>query len=87
MPEAAKAEKRVLDIFNLLGRSRFPGLDCGEFCDDLQRSPGSGQSLETWEEQIGVRLGIRILDDGKQEAEGKAGPANETVRDLHLGDY
>jgi len=62
MPEVAKAEKRLLDIFNILGRSRIPGLDCGEFCDDLERSPGSGQSLETWEEQIGVRLGLRILD-------------------------
>merc|ERR1719480_469578 len=62
LPEVAQAENRLLDIFNLLGRSRIPDLEVGEFCDDLERSPGSGQSLESWEEQIGVRLGLRILD-------------------------
>lgn len=62
LPEVAQAESRLLDIFNLLGRSRIPDLEVGEFCDDLDRSPGSGHSLESWEEQIGVRLGLRILD-------------------------
>ena len=61
-PEMEQVEQRLLDIFNILGRSRIPELEFGDFFDVLERIPSSGKGLETWEEQIGVRLGLRILD-------------------------
>ena len=81
-PEMAQVEQRLLDIFNILGRSRIPELEFGDFCADLERNPGSGKSLETWEEQIGVRLGLRILDQVIFENFDKQEELSQTLTEL-----
>ena len=46
----------------LKGKNRIPELEVGEFYEDLVKEPKSQGRLEAFEEQIGIRLGLRILD-------------------------
>jgi len=61
-PEVAKAEERLGEILTCLGRNRIPELEVGDFYEDLVKEPKSQGKLEAFEEQIGIRLGLRILD-------------------------
>jgi len=61
-PDIAKAEERLTEILTGLGKNRIPELEVGDFYEDLINEPCSGGKLETFEEQIGIRLGLRILD-------------------------
>jgi len=61
-PEVAKAEERLSEILTCLGRNRIPELEVGDFYEDLVKEPKSQGKLEAFEEQIGIRLGLRILD-------------------------
>jgi len=61
-PGVAKAEERLCDILTCLGKNRIPELEVGEFYEDLVKEPKSQGRLEAFEEQIGIRLGLRILD-------------------------
>ena len=58
------AQERLVNILHSLGKSRIPELEVGDFYDDLERTGAERESdkLETWEEQLGVRLGLRIID-------------------------
>eukprot|EP00092_Neocalanus_flemingeri_P000446 GFUD01000475.1.p1 GENE.GFUD01000475.1~~GFUD01000475.1.p1 ORF type:complete len:711 (+),score=242.69 GFUD01000475.1:105-2237(+) len=61
-PGIAKAEERLGEILTCLGKNRIPELEVGDFYEDLVNEPRSQGRLEAFEEQIGVRLGLRILD-------------------------
>ena len=61
-PKIAQAEERLCDILNGLGKHRIPELEVGDFYEELIDEPKSQGKLRTFEEQIGVRLGLRILD-------------------------
>jgi len=61
-PGVAKAEERLGEILTCLGKNRIPELEVGEFYEDLVKEPKSQGRLEAFEEQIGIRLGLRILD-------------------------
>jgi len=61
-PGVAKAEERLCEILTCLGKNRIPELEVGEFYEDLVKEPKSQGRLEAFEEQIGIRLGLRILD-------------------------
>jgi len=61
-PGVAKAEERLGEILTCLGKNRIPELEVGEFYEDLVKEPRSQGRLEAFEEQIGIRLGLRILD-------------------------
>jgi len=61
-PGVAKAEERLSEILTCLGKNRIPELEVGDFYEDLVNEPKSQGRLEAFEEQIGIRLGLRILD-------------------------
>jgi len=61
-PGVAKAEERLCEILTCLGKNRIPELEVGDFYEDLVNEPRSQGKLEAFEEQIGIRLGLRILD-------------------------
>jgi len=61
-PGVAKAEERLGEILTCLGKNRIPELEVGDFYEDLVKEPKSQGRLEAFEEQIGIRLGLRILD-------------------------
>ena len=82
LPEVARAEARLLDILSLLGRARIPDLEVGEFYEDLEKSPGTGAGLEGWEEQVGVRLGLRILDQVIFDHFAKQEELSQTVAEM-----
>ena len=64
IPEVARAEERLQNILTVIGRTRIPELEVGDFYEDLEKTSGGGDDkLEQWEEQVGVRLGLRILDN------------------------
>ena len=64
IPEVARAEERLQNILNVIGKTRIPELEVGDFYEDLEKTSGVGDGkLEPWEEQVGVRLGLRILDN------------------------
>ena len=49
----------------MAGKTRIPELEVGDFYDDLEKNVGEGvfdDKLEAWEEQVGIRLGLRIID-------------------------
>ena len=83
LPEVARAEARLLDILSLLGRARIPDLEVGEFYEDLEKSPGTGAGLEGWEEQVGVRLGLRILDQVIFDHFAKQEELSQTVVEMN----
>ena len=82
LPEVARAEARLLDILSLLGRDRIPDLEVGEFYEVLEKSPGMGAGLEGWEEQVGVRLGLRILDQVIFDHFAKQEELSQTVAEM-----
>ena len=82
LPEVARAEARLLDILSLLGRARIPDLEVGEFYEVLEKSPGTGAGLEGWEEQVGVRLGLRILDHVIFDNFAKQEELSQTVAEM-----
>ena len=61
LPDVARAEERLLGILAAVGRTRIPELAVGDFYPDLGREEGEGRPAP-WEEQLGVRLVLRILD-------------------------
>ena len=61
LPDVARAEERLLGILAAVGRTRIPELEVGDFYPDLGREEGEGRPAP-WEEQLGVRLVLRILD-------------------------
>ena len=64
-PQIAEAEGRLLDILQRLGRQRIPELEVGDFIEDLQKEPKAEPregKLELFEEETGVRLLLRILE-------------------------
>jgi len=61
-PDVAKAEERLGEILTCLGKNRIPELEVGDFYEDLINEPKTQGTLAAFEEQIGIRLGLRILD-------------------------
>jgi len=61
-PDVAKAEERLGEILTCLGKNRIPALEVGDFYEDLINEPKTQGTLAAFEEQIGIRLGLRILD-------------------------
>ena len=64
-PQIAEAEGRLLDILQRLGQQRIPELEVGDFIEDLQKEPKAEPregKLELFEEETGVRLLLRILE-------------------------
>ena len=61
-PKIAQAEERLCDVLNGLGKHRILELEVSDFYEELIDEPKSQGKLRTFEEQIGVRLGLRILD-------------------------
>jgi hypothetical protein len=60
-PVVAKAEERLVEILNSLEK-RIPELQVGDFYEDLAKEPNEHESLKVFEEQIGIRLMLRIID-------------------------
>jgi len=65
-----------------LGKNRIPELEVGDFYEDLINEPCSGGKLETFEEQIGIRLGLRILDQVMLEQFNKVDELETNLREL-----
>ena len=62
--KVANAEERLLNILNLIGKTRIPDLEVGDFYEDFVKSDGDcHEKLKPWEEQVGIRLSLRILDN------------------------
>eukprot|EP00088_Acartia_fossae_P067585 TRINITY_DN84503_c0_g1_i1.p1 TRINITY_DN84503_c0_g1~~TRINITY_DN84503_c0_g1_i1.p1 ORF type:complete len:139 (-),score=28.87 TRINITY_DN84503_c0_g1_i1:41-457(-) len=83
------AQERLVNILHSLGKSRIPELEVGDFYDDLERTGAERESdkLETWEEQLGVRLGLRIIDQKSDWKEHQnICPSLKQVYDLLHGD-
>jgi len=81
-PDIAKAEERLTEILTGLGKNRIPELEVGDFYEDLINEPWSGGKLETFEEQIGIRLGLRILDQVMLEQFNKVDELETNLREL-----
>ena len=60
-PVVAKAEERLVEILNGLEK-KIPELKVGDFYEDLAKEPNEQESLKVFEEQIGIRLMLRIID-------------------------
>ena len=60
--DLVQAQERMMGILTSLGKMRIPQLELGEFQEDINKTGSEGDGLETWEENIGVRLGLRIID-------------------------
>ena len=63
--KVANAEERLLNILNLIGKTRIPDLEVGDFYEDFVKSNGgcNKEKLKPWEELVGIRLSLRILDN------------------------
>jgi len=85
VPEVARAEKKLLGILNILGKTRIPELEVGDFYDDLEKNVDEGvfdDKLEAWEEQVGIRLGLRIIDQVMLEQFSKLEDLTITLNDI-----
>ena len=63
--EISKAEEWLLSILNKIGKTRIPDLEVEDFYEDFVKSNGgcNKEKLKPWEELVGIRLSLRILDN------------------------
>ena len=60
-PIVAKVEERLVEILKGLSK-RIPELEVGDFFEDLADETNEKESMKVFEEQIGMRLMLRIIE-------------------------
>ena len=81
-PGSRVPQARLFNIVNLLFKRQIQDLEVGDFYEYLEMCPATGAELEWYEEQLGVRAGVRMLDKiiGKHFA--KESELRQTVDEL-----
>ena len=81
-PGSRVPQARLLNIVNLLFKRQIQDLEVGDFYEDLEMCPATGAELEWYEEQVGVRVGIRMLDKVIGNHFAKESELRQTVDEL-----